>query len=99
REDKLGALALLRNLRNMQTAGVDNTLIKQALEKTKVERVLPFRFIAAARYNPTLEPQLEDAMFRCLREQEKLGGKTILLIDVSGSMDAALSEKSQMNRM
>jgi hypothetical protein len=95
-ENKLGALALLRNIRNMQNAGVDKSAIEEALRNMKVERVLPFRFIAAARYAPHLEPVLEDAMLRCLKGQSPLKGKTLLLVDVSGSMDHALSGKSDM---
>jgi len=98
-EKKLFALALLRNLRNMQQAGVDLELIRTALAEMKTDRVLPFRFIAAARYAPTLEPELEAAMFRCLAGAEKLGGETILLVDVSGSMDSAISGKSDMRRI
>jgi 60 kDa SS-A/Ro ribonucleoprotein len=98
-DNKLGALALLRNLRNMQEADVPMDLIRAGLLKMKVERVLPFRFIAAARYAPKLEPELEQAMFKCLAEQEKLSGKTILLLDVSGSMDAIISGKSEITRM
>ena len=47
-ERKLGALALLRNLRNMQQAGVQEELIYSALRDMKTDRVLPFRFIAVA---------------------------------------------------
>ncbi|RPH75911.1 TROVE domain-containing protein [bacterium] len=96
---KLGALALLRNLRNMKEAGVDQQSIFTALEKMKVDRVLPFRFISAARYAPQWEPQLEVAMLKCLWVQEKLPGHTVMLLDVSGSMDAALSEKSDLHRL
>src|SRR5947207_2879649 len=52
RENKLGALALLRNLRNFREAGVDGDLVASALASMKTARVLPFRFIAAARYAP-----------------------------------------------
>lgn len=97
-EDKLGALALLRNLRNMQQAGVEESLIREGLVKMKTERVLPFRFISAARYAPQLEPELEKAMFRCLEGHEKLAGKTVLVVDHSGSMDAAISGKSELKR-
>jgi 60 kDa SS-A/Ro ribonucleoprotein len=38
-EKKLGALALLRNLRNMETAKVADKIIATALEMMKVERV------------------------------------------------------------
>src|SRR5205807_5123846 len=46
-EKKLGALALLRNLRNMADAKVDEKTVLRALQEMKTERVLPFRFIAA----------------------------------------------------
>jgi hypothetical protein len=98
-EGKLGALALLRNLRNMEQAGVDRDAIRQGLLNMKTERVLPFRFIAAARYAPALEPELEQAMYRCLGDKVNLPGKTVLLIDVSGSMDHPISNKSDMTRM
>lgn len=98
-EKNLGALALLRNLRNMIEANVDLDKIREALANIKVERVLPFRFITAARYAPKLERELGEAMLKCLVGQEKLAGKTVLLVDVSGSMDATLSGKSELNRM
>jgi len=99
-EDKLGALALLRNLRNMQDVGVDATAIRSALAKADVSRVLPFRFIAAARFAPMLEPDLEAALFRSVAEKYKLSGDTIVLVDVSGSMvGTKVSTKSDMDRL
>jgi 60 kDa SS-A/Ro ribonucleoprotein len=98
-ENKLGALALLRNLRNMQEGGVPMDAIRAGLLKMKVDRVLPFRFISAARYAPKLEPELEQAMLKCLAEHEKIAGKTVLLLDVSGSMESKVSGKSEISRM
>jgi hypothetical protein len=98
REQKLGALALLRNLRNMREAGVDEDLVLAALVAMSTVRVLPFRFLAAARYAPQWEEALEHAMLKCVAEQQKLRGKTIVLVDVSGSMTAALSQRSEMQR-
>jgi len=98
-EKKLGALALIRNLRNMTMAGVDASLVKDALNKTKVDRVLPFRFLSAALHAPKFEPELEQALFRSLEGKDKLKGKTILIVDVSGSMyGTKVSEKSEMDR-
>lgn len=97
-EKKLGALALLRNLRNMQQAGVGDVLIRKALLEMKTERVLPFRFITAAKYAPQLEAELEQAMFKCVADAPKLTGKTALVVDHSGSMAAVLSGKSEMTR-
>lgn len=98
-EEKLGAMALLRNLRNMQQAGVGIGLIRKALTQIKTERVLPFRFLAAARHAPDLEPELEVAMFKCLEGHEKLAGKTCVLVDVSFSMRASVSAKSEITRL
>ena len=97
-ENKLGALALLRNLRNLREAGVDEKLVLAALEGMNTQRVLPFRFLAAARFAPQWEPVLESAMLKCVASQPKLAGKTVLLIDVSGSMIAPLSRRSEMLR-
>jgi hypothetical protein len=98
-ENKLGALALLRNLRNMQDAGVSEKLVVAALREMKTDRVLPFRFIAAARYAPKLEADLEQAMFRSLKTQPPLPGATALVVDTSPSMwMARLSRKSDMDR-
>ena len=96
KEKKLGGLATLRNLRNFQDAGVDEELIRQAIAQANYERVLPFRFIAAARYAPQFEPYIEIPFFNNIKE--KLDGKTVILIDHSGSMNASLSEKSDMTR-
>lgn len=97
-ERKLGAMALLRNLRGMLEAKVSEDIIREALGAMKAERVLPFRFIAAARHAPRLEDALEQSMFRCLIEQPKLEGKTALLIDHSGSMQQPVSVKSEISR-
>jgi len=98
REQKLGALALLRNLRNMHEAGVDESLVLNALREMSAARVLPFRFLAAARYAPQWEEALQQAMLKSVAVSEKLSGKTIVLVDVSGSMTAPLSRRSEMQR-
>lgn len=99
REKQLGALALLRNLRGMQEAKVEDGIIRQGLLGMDVERVLPFRFIAAAQYAPRFEVELEDAMFRCLDGSPKLEGRTALIVDTSPSMwQSKVSQRSEMTR-
>ena len=97
--DKLGGMALLRNLRNMAESGVDDSLILRGLAKMKTDRILPFRFIAAARHAPQWESAIEDSLMRCLSETKRLPGKTAVLVDVSGSMTWELSSKSDMRRL
>lgn len=98
-EGKLGALAFLRNLRNMQEAGISKATVKSYTEQMKTDRVLPFRFLAAARVVPAWEDVIEPVMLHCLDGQEKIPGKTIVMVDVSGSMNSAISAKSEMLRV
>jgi len=93
-ENKLGALALLKNIRGMREAGVDIETIKTALRNIKVERVLPYRFVTAAKHNKNFMTYLEGAMYRCLEGKERIEGKTVLLVDVSGSMEDILGKAS-----
>lgn len=98
-EKKLGALAFLRNLRNMAESGVKKNVAAKYAETLNVERVLPFRFITAARMLPQWEDAIEPLMMKCLEGQPKLKGQTVLMVDVSGSMDYRLSAKSETTRM
>jgi hypothetical protein len=98
-QGKLGGLALLRNLRNMKMAGVTTSLIIEAIKDINTERILPYRFIAAARYALDLEPYLETAMLKCIKDTKRLSGHTVVLVDVSGSMEDKLSSKSNLTRM
>ncbi len=100
KENKLGYLALLRNLRNMIQSNVDDDLIRQAILKTEnIKMILPFRFIAAARHAPNFENELDIAMMHSINELPELSGLTVVLVDVSGSMTQKLSQKSDMTRM
>ncbi|MCA1539707.1 TROVE domain-containing protein [Bradyrhizobium sp. NBAIM32] len=97
-ERKLGGLALLRNLRLMQNAQVPRESIAGAIEAMRTDRILPYRFITAARYAPDFEPELEATMLKSIKDHVRLPGRTRLLIDVSGSMFATLSAQSEMTR-
>lgn len=99
-EGKLGYMALLRNLRNMQEAGVDMQLAKnQLLLGAEKSKALPFRYVAAARVVPSMEPTLDMAMQASMKGMPRLTGSTILLVDVSGSMDRPVSAKSDLTRL
>ena len=100
REGKLGYMALLRNLRNMEKAQVDRKLVEDAiLARRGARRVLPFRYVAAARAVPHLEPVIDRALQAAIRELPRLAGRTVVLVDVSGSMNQRLSGKSDLTRM
>jgi 60 kDa SS-A/Ro ribonucleoprotein len=100
RERKLGYFALIRNLRNMQQAGVDSEPVREAIlaRKGGADKILPFRYIAAARHAKQFEPELDTAMQAALAELPKLTGTTIVLVDNSGSMAAHLARRSDMTR-
>jgi 60 kDa SS-A/Ro ribonucleoprotein len=98
-ERKLGTLAFIRNLRNMHQAGIDKETISAYAQTAKIDRILPFQFVAAAKAVPAWEGIVESMMIRCLEGQPKIPGKTVLVVDTSGSMMARLSAKSEMSRM
>ena len=98
-QNKLGYIALLRNLRNMEEAGVDRKLVKDAILARKgAERTLPFRYVAAARAAPSFEPELDQALKVAISQLPKLKGETVVLVDHSGSMMDRLSSRSDLTR-
>ena len=100
KEQKLGYLALLRNLRNMADAGVNEKLVRKAiLDRKGAKRVLPFRFVAAARAAPAFDKELNKALKAVIVNQPELPGRTIVLVDVSYSMTLRLSKHSDLTRM
>lgn len=99
-ERKLGYLALLRNLRNMDEAQVDEGLVRAAIiARRGAERVLPFRYVAAARAAPRYEPFLDQALMEAVLAEPVFEGRTIVLVDVSPSMNVRLSARSDLTRM
>jgi uncharacterized protein with von Willebrand factor type A (vWA) domain len=97
---KLGYLALLRNLRSMTEAKVDRELIEAAiLARRGAHRVFPFRYIAAARACPQFEGVIDQALSEAIAELPALPGRTVVLVDVSGSMDEKLSGGSDLMRI
>lgn len=98
-EKKLGYLALLRNLRNMETAGVDYDLVADAIRDGNKDKIFPFRFVAAWRAAPAYERPLDAALRDVVAKLPAFKGRTAILVDVSGSMSDRLSQKSDMLRI
>lgn len=92
--NKLGAMALLRNLRNMDAAGVSMKLITDAFEKANWSRVLPFRFLTAALTAPKYAVLLDKAFRVAVAGSDPLPGRTAVLLDTSHSMTSKVSRKS-----
>lgn len=96
-EGKLPYMALLRNLRNMLKSGVDPDLIRKSLMNVRAaKRVLPFRFLAAAKQVPQIEEMLSEAFIAFANTNDKLPGKTVVIVDMSGSMGRHISSRSAM---
>ena len=96
--NKLGALALIRNLNGMERANVNSTLIRNAIKDASVGKLLPFQFVTAARHAPDMSDVLEKKFLECMENVEKLPGSTIILVDDSGSMGASLSDRGEISR-
>ncbi|MFI6150125.1 TROVE domain-containing protein [Streptomyces sp. NPDC051109] len=102
----MGPMALLRNLRNFDQAGVSDAVAAQVAAKVgdpeavSRSRQFPFRYLAAYRHAPSLRwaYPLERALGHSLANVPALPGRTLVLVDRSGSMWARLSDRSQLNR-
>lgn len=98
-EGKIGGLAMLRNIANMKKANVDRKTIQEGLKTLRNSMLLPLDFWKAARMNSEFERDIEDAMIEAYKNLPKLPGKTLFIVDVSGSMGYLTSGNSQFNRM
>ncbi|MER5933361.1 TROVE domain-containing protein [Streptomyces sp. NPDC002054] len=102
----MGAMALLRNLRNFDQAGVSDAVAAQVAAKISDPEVvarsrqLPFRYLAAYQHAPSLRwaYPLERALGHALANVPALPGRTLVLVDRSGSMWCRLSARSELNR-
>lgn len=99
KKKELGGLAFLRNIRKMQEEGIAISEMGEYAKVANFERVLPFRFIAAANIVPQAMQFLEPAMLTACAERPKLKGRTVILVDVSGSMSTSISAKSDLKRL
>jgi hypothetical protein len=102
----MGYFALLRNLRNFDQTGVSDEVAAQVAarladpEQVRRSRMFPFRFLAAYQAVPSLRwgHALELALNASLANVPELPGRTLILVDRSGSMFGGVSEKSGLNR-
>lgn len=102
----MGYMALLRNLRSFQEKDVDRAVLKKVAEtlanpeNVAKSRQLPMRFLSAYRAvsNSNFFGQaLEDALEASLQNVPSLSGRTLILVDRSGSMFWNQSERSDLN--
>lgn len=96
---KIGGLAMLRNISNMRKALVDKKVIEHGLSTLKSSMLLPLDFFKSYQLNPEFAAQIEDAMVNSYAQLPKLPGKTLFIVDVSGSMGSQMSFKSTFKRI
>ena len=98
-EGKIGGKAMLMNIRNMQSAGVPRPTIVKGLNELKGAMLLPLDFLKAMRESNGLDREIEDAMLKTYENMPKLPGKTLFIVDVSGSMGSITSSGSTFSRL
>jgi hypothetical protein len=98
-EKKIGGLAMLRNIRNMMQANVDHDSIVKGIQNLQSSMLLPLDYLKAARINKEFDRHIEDAMIKSYENLPKLPGKTLFIVDVSGSMGSSNSLSSQFSRL
>ncbi|MFE0550469.1 TROVE domain-containing protein [Streptomyces pilosus] len=103
----MGTMALVRNLRNFDEAGVSDevaaSVAARIADPAEVarSRQFPFRYLAAYRHAPSLRWSypLERALGHALANVPELPGRTLVLVDRSGSMfHSRMSDRSELTR-
>ena len=92
----MGYMALLRNLRNFDEAGVDDDVASQVCARladaaaVARSRQFPFRFLAAYQNAPSLRwgQALDRALRHSLANLPALPGRSLILVDTSASMSS-----------
>jgi hypothetical protein len=100
----MGYMALLRNLRNFDEAGVSDKVAAEIAarladrDEVLKSRQLPFRFLSAYLTAPSLRWSwaLEQALNHSTENIPALPGRTLILVDISGSMTTTLGDRSQV---
>lgn len=102
----MGFMARLRNLRNFDQAGLSDADVAEVVamlgdpEQVATSRQLPMRFLSAYRHVPSLRWSypLELALDASLTNVPRLSGRTLILVDTSGSMNATFGKDSTLQR-
>lgn len=102
----MGYMALLRNLRNFNEAGVSDDVAEQVArrladpEQVARSRQLPMRFYSAYNAAPSLRwgYALEKALTASLSSVPVLPGRTLVLVDTSSSMEDTFSRDGTLMR-
>lgn len=102
----MGIMALIRNLRNFDQAGVSDKAAASVIAKLQDpevigrSRILPMRFLSAYRAAPSLRWSypLEVAMNLSLANIPVLGGTTQVYVDTSTSMNEPFSKDGTLMR-
>lgn len=102
----MGYMALLRNLRNFDEAGIPaerRSYVKAKLaapDEVAKSRQLPIRFYSAWKNLGSMDwgSMLESALQSSLANVPRLRGRTLVLVDASGSMLDAIAGRSTLNR-
>ncbi|MGW1723916.1 TROVE domain-containing protein [Streptomyces sp. NPDC002306] len=103
----MGVMALTRNLRNFDEAGVSDAVAAEVAARISDpaevarSRQFPFRYLAAYQHAPSLRWSypLERALGHSLANVPALPGRTLVLVDRSGSMfHSRLSDRSELSR-
>jgi hypothetical protein len=103
----MGYMALLRNLRNFDQAGVSDEVAQQVIDRltdphqVAWSRQLPLRFITAHMNVPSLRWSypLEKALNLSLANVPSLPGRTLVLVDTSTSMFGRFSIRGGIGQM
>lgn len=103
---QMGYMALLRNLRNFDDSGIRSQSVEYIRSKiadpdeVAKSRQFPIRFYSAwkATESLTYAREIEYALDHSVRNIPSLSGRTLILVDASGSMHTGISRRTSVQR-
>jgi hypothetical protein len=103
----MGIMALTRNLRNFDQAGIGEDAIDKVVarlsdpDEIAASRMFPYRFFSAHQATPSVNwsRALNRALTHSIRNIPELPGRTLILSDTSGSMTNPVSDKSTVKML
>ena len=100
----MGYMALLRNLRNFDEAGISKEMARYVEDRltdadaVRRSRQFPYRFFSAYKNVPSARwvPALETALDLAVENVPRFAGRTLILTDTSASMTSPVSHRSSI---
>ena len=97
-EGTLGDMAVLRNVRNMMQAGVDQIAIANAIRGITSKYITAGQLVQAFKTVPNFTAELDELFVKLFGNVDRHAAEIVIMVDVSGSMNDNLAKRGETKR-